>query len=57
MNEGWSWVEETRAGVLVIRYLDKASGGNSLYRDGGSIGIIGAAQSLRTKPKDLAKGC
>jgi hypothetical protein len=31
--------------VLILRHLNKASGGNALYRGGGSIGIIGAARS------------
>ncbi len=31
--------------VLLIRHLNKAPGGNALYRGGGSIGIIGAARS------------
>jgi hypothetical protein len=37
--------EETGAAVLVVRHLNKASGGNPLYRGGGSIEIIGAARS------------
>lgn len=37
--------EETGAAVIVVRHLNKASGGNPLYRGGGSIGIIGAARS------------
>jgi hypothetical protein len=37
--------ERTGAAVVVIRHLNKASGGNALYRGGGSIGIIGAARS------------
>jgi hypothetical protein len=37
--------EDTGAAVLVIRHLNKAAGGNPLYRGGGSIGIIGAARS------------
>jgi hypothetical protein len=37
--------EETGAAVVVIRHLNKAVGGNPLYRGGGSIGIIGAARS------------
>ncbi len=37
--------EKTRAAVLIVRHLNKAEGGNSLYRGGGSIGIIGAARS------------
>jgi hypothetical protein len=31
--------------VLVIRHLNKASGGNPLYRGGGSIGIVAAARA------------
>lgn len=30
--------------VLVLRHLNKATGGSALYRGGGSIGIIGAAR-------------
>lgn len=37
--------EETGAAVLVVRHLNKATGGNALYRGGGSIGIVGAARS------------
>jgi hypothetical protein len=37
--------EDTGAAVLVVRHLNKAAGGNPLYRGGGSIGIIGAARS------------
>jgi AAA domain len=37
--------ERTGAAVLLVRHLNKAAGGNSLYRGGGSIGIIGAARS------------
>jgi hypothetical protein len=37
--------QETGAAVLVIRHLNKATGGNPLYRGGGSIGIIGAARA------------
>lgn len=37
--------EETGAAVVVVRHLNKLSGGNPLYRGGGSIGIIGAARS------------
>ncbi len=36
--------ERTGAAVLLVRHLNKASGGNPLYRGGGSIGIIGAAR-------------
>lgn len=38
--------EETDAAVLIVRHLTKGTtGGNPLYRGGGSIGIIGAARS------------
>jgi hypothetical protein len=37
--------EKTGAAVVVIRHLNKATGGSPLYRGGGSIGIIGAARS------------
>jgi hypothetical protein len=37
--------ERTGAAVGVVRHLNKASGGNPLYRGGGSIGIVGAARS------------
>jgi hypothetical protein len=37
--------ERTGAAVVLVRHLNKAPGGNALYRGGGSIGIIGAARS------------
>jgi hypothetical protein len=37
--------ERTRAAILIVRHLTKATGGNTLYRGGGSIAIIGAARS------------
>lgn len=37
--------EETGAAILIVRHLNKTSGGNPLYRGGGSIGIVGAARS------------
>jgi hypothetical protein len=37
--------ERTGAAILIVRHLNKASGGNTLYRGGGSIGLIGAARS------------
>src|SRR5215218_7347773 len=37
--------ERTRAAFLIVRHLTKAAGGNTLYRGGGSIAIIGAARS------------
>jgi hypothetical protein len=40
-----SLAETTGAAFLIIRHLNKAAGGNPMYRGGGSIGIIGAARS------------
>jgi hypothetical protein len=37
--------ERTGVAVAVVRHLNKATGGNPLYRGGGSIGIVGAARS------------
>jgi hypothetical protein len=37
--------ERTRAAIVVVRHLNKGTGGNALYRGGGSIGIVGAARS------------
>lgn len=37
--------ERTGCCVLLLRHLNKASGGNPLYRGGGSIGIVGAARA------------
>src|SRR5215216_5349173 len=37
--------ERTGAAIVVIRHLNKGTGGNALYRGGGSIGIVGAARS------------
>lgn len=37
--------EKTGAAIIVVRHLNKATGGSAIYRGGGSIGIIGAARS------------
>jgi hypothetical protein len=37
--------ERTGVAIVVVRHLNKATGGNALYRGGGSIGIVGAARS------------
>lgn len=37
--------ERLGVAVLVVRHMNKATGGPALYRGGGSIGIIGAARS------------
>ncbi len=34
----------TGAAVLVVRHLNKSTGGSAIYRGGGSIGVIGAAR-------------
>lgn len=39
------FAEDTGAAILVVRHLNKATGGSAVYRGGGSIGIIGAARS------------
>jgi hypothetical protein len=37
--------DRTGCCVIVLRHLNKTTGGNALYRGGGSIGIIGAARA------------
>lgn len=37
--------QRTGTAILIVRHLNKTSGSNTLYRGGGSIGIIGAARS------------
>lgn len=44
--------ERTGAAIVIIRHLNKASGGNAIYRGGGSIGIIAAARSGLLVAKD-----
>lgn len=44
--------ERTAAAVLVVRHLNKAQSSNSIYRGGGSIGIIGAARAAFLVAKD-----
>ncbi|HST04132.1 MAG TPA: AAA family ATPase [Chloroflexia bacterium] len=44
--------ERTGCAVLVLRHLNKATGGNPLYRGGGSIGFIGAARAGLLVGKD-----
>ncbi len=44
--------ERTGAAILVLRHLNKAAGGNPLYRGGGSIGFIGAARAGLLVGKD-----
>ncbi len=50
--------EETGVALLLIRHLNKASGGPALYRGGGSIGLIAAARSgllVAEDPDDLTR--
>jgi hypothetical protein len=44
--------EDTEAAFVIVRHLNKATGGNVLYRGGGSIGIIGAARTGLLVEKD-----
>lgn len=44
--------ESSGVAVLLIRHLNKNSGGNPLYRGGGSIGLIAAARSGLLVAKD-----
>ena len=37
--------EDTGCTVLLLRHLNKATGGSAMYRGGGSIGIVGAARA------------
>ena len=43
LGELAAMAEETHLAVLLVRHLNKAGGGRSLYCGGGSIGIVGAA--------------
>ena len=44
--------ERTGAAVLVLRHLNKSTGGPAVYRGGGSIGIVGAARSALVVGQD-----
>jgi hypothetical protein len=44
--------EEKEVAVLIVRHLNKSGGSQSIYRGGGSIGIIGAARSGLLVAKD-----
>jgi hypothetical protein len=44
--------ERTGAAVLIVRHLNKMTGGPAMYRGGGSIGIIGAARSAMLAGND-----
>ncbi len=44
--------DEIRVAVAVVRHLNKASGGQAIYRGGGSIGIAGQARCTHLVAKD-----
>jgi hypothetical protein len=44
--------ERTGAAILVLRHLNKSTGGPAVYRGGGSIGIVGAARSALVVGRD-----
>lgn len=44
--------QETGSTILVVRHLNKSSGGNALYRGGGSIGIVAASRAAFLVAKD-----
>lgn len=44
--------EDTGCCVLLLRHMNKTSGGNVLYRGGGSIGIVGAARAAYVAAPD-----
>lgn len=44
--------ERTGATILVVRHLNKATGGSPIYRGGGSIGIAGAARAVLLVARD-----
>lgn len=44
--------EETGCAIVMLRHLNKSSGGSSLYRGGGSIGFVGVARSALLVARD-----
>lgn len=46
------FAHEYGVAVVIVRHLNKATGGSPIYRGGGSIGIIGAARSGLLVAKD-----
>ena len=51
--------DRLRVAVLVIRHLNKSSGGPAIYRGGGSIGLAGAARivlAVGNDPEDQVAG-
>lgn len=50
--------EDTGAAIVMLRHLNKSSGGSALYRGGGSIGFVGVARSgliVARDPDDLTR--
>jgi putative DNA primase/helicase len=44
--------EETGAAIVLLRHLNKSSGGSALYRGGGSIGFVGVSRSALILARD-----
>ena len=52
LSELAALAERTACCILLLRHLNKATGGNPLYRGGGSIGIVGAARAAMLAAAD-----
>ncbi len=52
LSELAALAERTGCCILLLRHLNKATGGNPLYRGGGSIGIVGAARAAMLAATD-----
>jgi hypothetical protein len=52
LSELAALAERTGCCILLLRHLNKATGGNPLYRGGGSIGIVGAARAAMLAAAD-----
>jgi hypothetical protein len=52
LSELAALAERTGVCILLLRHLNKATGGNPLYRGGGSIGIVGAARAAMLAATD-----
>ncbi len=52
LSELAALAERTGCCILLLRHLNKAPGGNPLYRGGGSIGIVGAARAAMLAATD-----
>lgn len=46
LNEVKLVAERTGAAIVALRHLNKAGGGNAMYRGGGSIAVVAAARSV-----------